>query len=271
MGTECSKPQPSSAESVDDDCNLYGLFICEDYVEKSWQFGELTQPLLCSNMSSTDHDLTGQIVWPACVLLSWFIYHNRAKFTDKVVVELGAGCGLGGFVAANFCKSCTITDGNDIVCELLKRNKEHLNFGNVEIAKLLWGIKEEVDVNTVTKPDIIIGADVILWPNQIIALLHTIRWLLEGKKNEAVCYISYIVRANTTTERLFATAAKLGLDISTVPIEEFVPADCHEFDTLQKMLLCITLNAQMTEEELSAAVTELEKHTSEMDIHSRPC
>lgn len=74
-----------TATDPDDDCNLYGLFICEDYVEKFWTFADLKQPLLCSNMSSTDHDLTGQIVWPACVLLSWFIYHNRAKFTDKVL------------------------------------------------------------------------------------------------------------------------------------------------------------------------------------------
>lgn len=187
------------------------------------------------------------------------------------MLELGAGCGLGGFVAANFCKTCTITDGNDIVCELLRHNKEHLHTENVQIAKLLWGIKEEVDVNTVDKPDVIIGADVILWPNQIIALLHTIRWLLECKPSESVCYISYIVRANTTTERLFNTAVKLGLLITTVPIEDFVPADCHEFDTLQKMLLCIALDVNMTAEELAVAVAELELHASEMDIHSRPC
>lgn len=31
---------------------LDGLFICEDYVVKSWQIGSIRQELLCSNMSS---------------------------------------------------------------------------------------------------------------------------------------------------------------------------------------------------------------------------
>ena len=40
-------------DEEEDEGNLYNLFVCEDYVEKSWTFGELVQPLLCSNMSST--------------------------------------------------------------------------------------------------------------------------------------------------------------------------------------------------------------------------
>ena len=63
--------------------NLYSLFVSEDYVEKSWYFHELQQPLLCSPQCSTDYDLTGQIVWPASVLLSWFIYRNKELFIGK--------------------------------------------------------------------------------------------------------------------------------------------------------------------------------------------
>jgi predicted nicotinamide N-methyase len=228
--------------------NLYSLFVCEDYVEKSWTFGELTQPLLCSNMSTTDFDLTGQIVWPACVLLSWFIYWKNKDFQGKVVVELGAGCGLGGFVAANYAKKVIITDGNDVVMSLINKNKVHLKSENVVPLKLLWGIHSEVE-NTLTTdenndavyPDVIIGADVILWPNQVVNLLYTLRWMLLKKRSSAVCYISYIVRAHTTTDLLYSHAERLGLVIATVPIENFVPEDCHDFDALEKRLLCISI------------------------------
>ena len=41
--------------------DLSSLFTCEKYVEKVFQFGHIRQSLLCSNMTSTDYDLTGQI------------------------------------------------------------------------------------------------------------------------------------------------------------------------------------------------------------------
>lgn len=79
---------------------IYYRFRClyKDYVEKTWKLAGEEQRLLCSNMSSTgmaepcsmddiiwtekvvsvqDHDLTGQIVWPASVLLTWFLRWYR--------------------------------------------------------------------------------------------------------------------------------------------------------------------------------------------------
>jgi predicted nicotinamide N-methyase len=266
-----------SGATCDDqeDGNLDSLFVCEEYVEKIWQFEDLQQPLLCSNMSSTDHDLTGQIVWPACVLLSWFVHRNKHNFSGRVVVELGAGCGLAGFVAAHYAKHCVITDGNDIVCSLLQRNREHLNSRNVSIQNLLWGVKDEVErcVSAVgVFPDVIIGADVILWPNQISQLLYTVRWFLLGKKDTAVCYISYIVRASTTTERLFATAKQLGLAIETEPTENFVPAECRDFDGLQKMLLRISVAEGADVEKLLAEeARELTAQDRQREVLARPC
>jgi predicted nicotinamide N-methyase len=264
-----------SLSSAEEDGNLYNLFVCEDYVEKTWRFGDVEQRLLCSNMSSTDHDLTGQIVWPACVLLSWFIYQNSDHFKGKKCLELGAGCGLAGFVAAKYAAQCTITDGNDIVCTLLARNKEHLAAPNVAIEKLLWGIRSELDrvfPNDSDWPDAIIGADVILWPNQISQLLHTIRWLLIKRPSTSTCFISYIVRANTTTDKLFSTAERLGLAVDSVPVESFVPADCREFDSLEKKLLKITITEGVDLERLlREEEQEVSAEAGLMDVLARPC
>lgn len=74
-------------------------------------------------------------------------------------------------------------------------------------------------MNSGVAPDIVIGADVVLWPNQIEFLLHTMLWFLSHKPNKAKAYISYVVRAHSTTDLLFATAAKLNLSISKLDAE----------------------------------------------------
>ena len=42
------------------------------------------------------------MVWPASVLLGWYLLKNANIVRDKVVLELGSGCGLAGFVASFF-------------------------------------------------------------------------------------------------------------------------------------------------------------------------
>jgi len=273
-----------AAESVEDGVNddLCGLFICEDYQERIFQFEELSQAVLCSGMSTTAHDLTGQIVWPACVLLSWFIHREKTIFSGKVVLELGSGCGLAGFVSSNYSDHTFITDGNDVVLRLLHRNKAHLKRSNITISKLLWGATGDIEElfpagGSAIYPDVIIGADVILWPNQIFSLLYTIRslLLLRGGSTDTwnhlpCCYISYIVRATSTTELLHATASTIGLRINQLDVDSFLPADCREFDLLQKRLLHITIDdsAIMDDIHNSAAFQESMRN---MHTAALPC
>lgn len=222
----------------DEENDLSSLFTCETYVEKIFDFNDIQQPLLCSSSTCTDFDLTGQIVWPASIILCWYIAHHRHLFHDKVVIELGAGCGLGGFFATNFCQHTIITDGNDVVLRLLEQNKQF--FVNkqiesntpvkpVEVKKLLWGIKEELRViyrgpDSIATPNMIIGADIILWPLSVLPLVHTIRWLLSFHAETSEAIISYVVRASSTTELLLTTASAHGLNIEMIRIQDqFLP------------------------------------------------
>lgn len=250
---------------------MRGLFVCEDYVEKEWIFKypnyELRQPLLCSNMSSTDHDLTGQIVWPASILLAWFVAFNRETiFRDSVALEVGAGCGLSGFVAAHYCRHVMLTDGNDVVLRLLESNARHLSASNIKVCKLWWGLQGSITelypsddgslFSTSSQsggyrvdqlpppPNVIIGADVILWPNMTFSLLYTLRMLLRRRAQYDAAnapatqtgvrpyqspraYISYLERAVSTTSLLFWNAERLGLEVQFVPLESFLPVG-HE-------------------------------------------
>jgi hypothetical protein len=234
----------------DEDDTLEGLFVCEDYVSKTFEFDDVRCDLLCSNMSCTDHDLTGQIVWPASLQLSWFLAKHRSAIASKTVVELGAGCGLGGFVAAQFTSKSIITDGNEIVVRLLERNKAHVKEtplqypGQIEVKKLLWGLKDEVTqvVSDHGVVDVLIGADVILWPLQVFPLLRTVRWFLSAKAETSVAYISYIVRAKSTTDLVHKHAKDLGLSIEVVESHTFLPhpqPDC--LAQLDKCVFCIRI------------------------------
>jgi hypothetical protein len=234
----------------DEDLDLSCLFICEEYVEKVFVFGDIIQKLLCSRMSCTDYDLTGQIVWPAAIMLCWFLKQNSSMFCGKNIIELGAGCGLSGFFVSKFAKTVVVTDGNDIVVRLLQKNQNHIigetsNPTTTVIKKLIWGLKSEIkDIYTFpeTFPDYIIGADIILWPSLVIPLIETLRWLLSFKASSSVAYISYVIRAHSTTSLFISTAEKYGLNAEIQSMDSFLPQpEPTELKNLEKILFKINI------------------------------
>lgn len=238
-------------EQEDDLCSL---FISEDYVEDVFRFGDVEQRLLCGTMGTTAYDLTGQIVWPASRILAWYITLHRQKFQEKKVVELGAGCGLGGFVVSQFAHSVSITDGNDVVLRLLQRNQEHLNLSNTKIDKLLWGVRSEIDRVYADGdfPNCIVGADIILWPNVLHSLLLTIRWLLllshvnsnNINNSNVQCVVSYVHRANTTWTLLLELVDTMGMDIMVVPSETFIPPEETSLRVVDARILLLSLREE---------------------------
>lgn len=66
--------------------------------------------------------------------------------------------------------------------------------------ELLWGARDQLEALLQAEgvPDVIIGADVICWPNFIAPLLWTLRVMLT-RKPSARCFVGYVCRATTTT------------------------------------------------------------------------
>ena len=109
------------------------------------------------------------------------------KIKGRHVVELGAGCGLSGIVAAHFAQSVATTDGNEVVVDLLRRNAESChhqaspqektttttttnssNCCTVHASLFEWGDQAQFTHLLKTLDghvDVVIAADVVQWPD----------------------------------------------------------------------------------------------------------
>ena len=192
-----SEPQECGGATQEDDDDGYffdpDMFVPKDYANVTFDFGDTSCLVKCSKCSSTDHDLTGHIIWPAAIYLGWFIAQMRHLFEGKSVVEVGAGCGLSGLVASKFCTNIAITDGNEHVLELIHGSvelrldevKTESCAGNLEQlvgAELIWGCEKSFNSFRESfkhSVDVVIGADVVCWPQLLGRLLQTVKALLQ--------------------------------------------------------------------------------------------
>ncbi|CCF75781.1 hypothetical protein BmR1_04g07985 [Babesia microti strain RI] len=129
---------------------------------------------------SSEPDFTGVIVWEAAICLSNWIADLTGQFDNKVVLELGAGCGLPGITAAIFNTSKVIlTDYSPISLENLKHNVQ-VNYSTiksqVEVLKLDWNDYKGLDPRSI---DIIIASDIIYDKMQPLNIINTVTHLLK--------------------------------------------------------------------------------------------
>jgi hypothetical protein len=97
---------------------------------------------------------TGLRTWEASLLLSeWLLEQNIER---KSVLELGAGTGLVGILAAKMGAKVMATDGSDMVVTKLSGNFE-LNNVSIDSGVLWWGDENEI---LKRKWDLIVGADI---------------------------------------------------------------------------------------------------------------
>ncbi|CAH0515686.1 unnamed protein product [Peronospora belbahrii] len=250
LSMSLSKQHPEN-EDYEDYFNTE-LFINRNYVIQEYDFGVTKQKLQSSHAASTDHDLTGQVIWPVSVLLAWYLVAHRHDIANKTVVELGAGAGLSGLVASQFAARTVLTDGNDIVLELLEKNVDiNADSSKVKVLPLLWGDYESMTVFERTFPypvDVIIGADVVCWPVLVKPILQTIKHLLlrsrDPLKTKFCC--GFVCRARSTEDLLFKEALAFGFRFKRVHDDVFLPTPRPQDVTsrLELQLIVFTLDPQ---------------------------
>ncbi|KAG2528817.1 hypothetical protein JM16_002463 [Phytophthora kernoviae] len=228
------------------------LFVNRDYATTEFDFGVVKQKLQCSHAASTDHDLTGQVVWPVSAFLAWYLVDHRDQIAGKTVVELGAGAGLSGLVASQFAARTALTDGNDIVLDLLKENTDaNADTSKVQVLPLLWGDHDSVIAFERAFPhpvDVLIGADVVCWPILIKPILQTIKYLLQRSQKplETKFCCGFVCRAQSTEDLFFKEAVAFGFRFERVPGDAFLPTPrpADVISNLELQLIVFTLDPQ---------------------------
>ena len=97
----------------------------------------------------------GIVLWPAAIALAHEIA-ARGSLASKRVLELGAGTGLPGIVAASLGAHVVQTDRQEVAMSVCKQNGERNGVTTIEHRQADW--KEWTDA---TQYDLILGADVL--------------------------------------------------------------------------------------------------------------
>ena len=144
-------------------------------------------------------------VWPAATELCKQA-HNFL-FTNKKVLELGAGTGIVGiYVAKNFSCELIITDGNSEAVDLIKENIS-INHTNCAAEVLLWGEKSILS-------DIIIGSDIVYNKSMIKPLLWTIK---NSLNRDGLCLLAnHFIRFGNLKAYFFESCNEYNLKLSEI-------------------------------------------------------
>ncbi|CAA3007772.1 Hypothetical predicted protein [Olea europaea subsp. europaea] len=161
-------------EGEDDEivCLDESFFINDNYQLTTFTFGSHVLELYCLQSASTDFDLTGQLVWPGAVLLNDYLSKNAETLQGSSVIELGSGVGITGMLCSRFCREVVLTDHNEEVLKILKKNIElqessqnSLCCAELKAEKLEWGNSDQL--NSIlqrhsTEFDLVLGADIYI-------------------------------------------------------------------------------------------------------------
>ncbi|KAL7831511.1 hypothetical protein SRHO_G00310140 [Serrasalmus rhombeus] len=133
------------------------------------------------------------VVWDAAVVLCMYLELGHVDLKGRAVIELGAGTGLVGIVAALLGATVTITDRKPALEFLSANVRENIPpdlRGAVQVSELTWG--EGLQRYPSGSYDLVLGADIVYLEETFPALLQTLEHL-SSEKTEVLlsCRIRY--------------------------------------------------------------------------------
>ncbi|XP_078263173.1 protein N-lysine methyltransferase METTL21D isoform X2 [Rhinoraja longicauda] len=151
----------------------------------------------------------GAVVWDAALVLAKYLEcagpgggSADAGGAGPVTVELGAGTGLVGLMAAALGANVTVTDLEELQ-DLLNINinhNKHLVTGSIQAKVLKWG---EIITDLPSDPDYILMADCIYYEQSLEPLLRTMKDLSGNKTCIILSYEERTMGNNPTVEKRF--------------------------------------------------------------------
>eukprot|EP00698_Gefionella_okellyi_P005662 TRINITY_DN15131_c0_g1_i1.p1 TRINITY_DN15131_c0_g1~~TRINITY_DN15131_c0_g1_i1.p1 ORF type:complete len:280 (-),score=35.44 TRINITY_DN15131_c0_g1_i1:295-1134(-) len=193
--------------------------------------GQSVRALCCESFRgcilSADVDLTGFMIWPASHVMCHYIASRPEVFRGKNCLELGAGCGICGFLASRVCKTTIISDGSLRALQLAKQGGEPESEA-LQFRELLWAHEPHIKALLVAIPEgfnLVLGAD-IAYPGEasearLRALFSTARDLLTHDDPDASFVCAYVSRNRGTDQMLGNIAVEYGFTWTVVKPGDF--------------------------------------------------
>ena len=190
--------------------------ICRLFVpdRQREQFTEWKVPIRELSDYSGHH---GSVVWPGALILAQWVLEHPSVVKSKMVIELGAGCGLTGIVAARHAARVLLTEVQHT--ELLENLRHNAAISGMpdklRVQSRDWN-ESSVDSNS-EKFDVALGAECIYSPKHAPALARTIGRIL---KPGGIFYgVSSADRAGFLA--FWHTAQEEGLILRTTSLDAF--------------------------------------------------
>eukprot|EP01112_Ceratiomyxa_fruticulosa_P000249 TRINITY_DN1023_c0_g2_i1.p1 TRINITY_DN1023_c0_g2~~TRINITY_DN1023_c0_g2_i1.p1 ORF type:complete len:208 (+),score=27.34 TRINITY_DN1023_c0_g2_i1:204-827(+) len=174
-----------------------------------------------------DSSSIGTKVWPSSLVLTRYLFKNRAKLNieGKKVLELGAGCGSlpSLYLMTQGCKA-TITDLPDLIhmIQTTVRLNEHFF---ERISPRIVGYKWGDDIRVLEGPfEVVIGTDIVFKMDLIDPLLDTLERVCN---NKTTVYLAIEPRDPLVFDE-FLSKAGLVFNVNRVPIAKLDVIDKDE-------------------------------------------
>ncbi|XP_027028195.1 protein-lysine methyltransferase METTL21D isoform X1 [Tachysurus fulvidraco] len=186
----------------------------------------------------------GCVVWDAAIVLSKYLETEQfcnfrsgvstcssSTWSSKHMIELGAGTGVVGIMAASLGANVTVTDLEDLQPLLqlnIQENQELFRAGSITAKVLKWG---ENVTDFLPHPDYILMADCIYYEKSVVPLVETLK-LLSGPDTCIICcYEQRTMGVNPEVEKRFFELLLQDFEAEEVPAErqdpEFNSPDIH--------------------------------------------
>ncbi|XP_022756190.1 protein N-lysine methyltransferase METTL21A isoform X2 [Durio zibethinus] len=218
-------------EEEDIVCLDESFFINDNYQLTTFTFGSHVLQLFCLQSASR------QLVWPGAMLLNDYLSKNAEILQGCSMIELGSGVGITGMLCSRFCHQILLTDHNEEVLKILRRNIElnlssespsccaadvlfHILHAALEAEKLEWGNSDQINRILQKYPggfDLILGADICFQQSSVPLLFDTVQQLLcERGSGHCKFILAYVSRAKMMDLMVIAEATQHGMLINEV-------------------------------------------------------
>lgn len=184
----------------------------------------------------------GQRVWDCCIMMSKYLEANPDVVQGKRVLEVGAGTGLLGLVAARLgAESVLLTEYSRCIAHLeknVRRNDLGPGSGVVSACLLDWTRQELPEAVLALRPDAIVAADVVVFPQDVPHIVDLFERLLRAfsAAETPVCILVGCVEQREAHGPFLEAGARFFM-IEPVPREEWHPHFVSDHMALYRLTL----------------------------------